>query len=306
MIEKSFSDTVWRLKGIAIFTVFFAHFTPIYPPLLTLFNIFGIMGVPTFLLISGYFDYKSKSSISKKLKNLIIPLLIWGTLTWLVNMVITRQAIDITSCISWLRWVLGSGSWLYFVTILFECILLCRLPKANYWLPIMSVISISLTHFDVICYTEIFTKYCNPFNFAIYFCIGRWLRYFMKDATIHVPFWLFLFCCIILLISAFYAYNYFCYAGLAVGLISPIILYVISERWQWNLLQECGSFSFIIYFIHTIIGGVINTRLPFILNTPFEIFKIVIIFIVVYLVAKLLKCIIVKINQNLEVYLGFR
>lgn len=42
------------------------------------FNFIGILGVPIFLIISGFFFLYSKSNIYSSLINLFVPLVVWG------------------------------------------------------------------------------------------------------------------------------------------------------------------------------------------------------------------------------------
>lgn len=74
------SNLIWRLKGIAIFTVFFAHmpYSGSHEWLSYTYNLLGMLGVPTFLMLSGFFDYKSSTSLSATARNLFVPVLILG------------------------------------------------------------------------------------------------------------------------------------------------------------------------------------------------------------------------------------
>lgn len=87
-ISKWQSDTFWELKAFFIFTVIFAHMPMHGEELLAIIcRYIGVVGVPCFLLMSGYFDYGSKRSLQQRIKNLLVPLLIWGTLTFIIDMI---------------------------------------------------------------------------------------------------------------------------------------------------------------------------------------------------------------------------
>lgn len=137
-----------------------------------------MVGVPTFLILSGYFDYYSQSSLYKSAKRLFILLFIWGLLTYITSHINTAENFY-DSTIGLLKWIYGCGSWLYFVPILFWCKLICGIDNYMYYqsiLCVISLISISLTSFGIIPYNEFFTPYTNLLNFLIYFQIGRYLR----------------------------------------------------------------------------------------------------------------------------------
>lgn len=87
------SDRIWELKAIAIFTVFFAHmpWSDGNPVMHKIYCLIGIIGVPSFLFLSGYLDAESKSSFPKRLKKLLVPLLIWATLTFVVSCLIHKE-----------------------------------------------------------------------------------------------------------------------------------------------------------------------------------------------------------------------
>ena len=85
-IEKEKSDLIWRLKGIAIFTVFFAHvpYNGPHESISYIYNLLGMLGVPSFLILSGFFDYNSSTNLRKTARNLFVPVLIWGLISYVV------------------------------------------------------------------------------------------------------------------------------------------------------------------------------------------------------------------------------
>ena len=150
-----------------------------------LFGIIGLVGVPVFLLMAGYFDYGSKTPLPKKAYRTFIPLLIWGTITFLLHIFKTPEEAHLKD---YLMWMYGCGSWLYFVPVLFWCQLLLRLLGKDWVWILVGLVSTSLSIFDVIPYNVVFTPYVNPFNFIIYFCIGRLFRkYDLVDIIIKKP-----------------------------------------------------------------------------------------------------------------------
>lgn len=84
-IPAKISNQIWLIKIVAIFTIFFAHMpvsaktlslSESYSWLVRLFSFLGMVGVPTFFIVSGYLFKPGK--IIKRAKSLLIPLVIWG------------------------------------------------------------------------------------------------------------------------------------------------------------------------------------------------------------------------------------
>ena len=94
-IEKEKSDLIWRLKGIAIFTVFFAHvpYNGPYEWISYIYNLLGMLGVPSFLILSGFFDYNSSTNLRKTAMNQFVPVLIWGLLSYVLAHYLTIKSI---------------------------------------------------------------------------------------------------------------------------------------------------------------------------------------------------------------------
>lgn len=175
MIDSRSSNIFWTLKAIAIVSVFYAHLEWQGDSVgFDIYRSIGCVGVPLFMLMAGFFDARSKASLTEKIKRLFLPLLIWGTLTFLIN--IYKLQIPIETCLKeYLKWLYGCGTWYYFIPVLFWCQLLVR--YVNKWgLAICGLISMLLTHLDVIPINEYLTPYSNPFNLILYFLIGREYR----------------------------------------------------------------------------------------------------------------------------------
>lgn len=172
-IDKEKSDLIWRLKGIAIFTVFFAH-VPYNGSCEWInygYNLLGMLGVPAFLVLSGYFDFKSSTTLNKTAKSLFFPVLIWGLLSYVLAHYLTIKSIH-HQLVDIFKWLYGCGSWLYFVPVLFWCKILSHLfSRYTRLLFAFSLISIYMTCEDIVPYNEYFTPYTNPFNFYVYFQI---------------------------------------------------------------------------------------------------------------------------------------
>lgn len=308
-ITKQQSDIFWRLKALAIFTVFFAHmpYTGSNQIMIYLFNLIGMVGVPTFLILSGYFDYYSQSSLYKSAKRLFIPLFIWGLLTYIASHINTTWDFY-DSTIGFLKWIYGCGSWLYFVPVLFLCKMICCIDNKYYQsiLCIISLISISSTSFGIIPYNEFFTPYTNPLNFLIYFQIGRYLR--RNDIDLDNNLYLFT-SLIIAVVSLFLwgteAPSFFSIYAVFVSFGSFFFLYRLAHI--VNFGEETGKMSYVIYLFHLVPASILNRRLLMAFGPRIDFVKVPLVFAIVVGIVWCIKLILYKLNcQKLLQFLGYR
>lgn len=182
-ITEKQSNSFWAIKAFAIFTVFFAHM-PGHSSNAEVFDRIGLIGVPLFMLCAGFFYKKDPETglgtfLNKKFKSLIIPWLVWGTITYCIHIL---KGIDV-GIVHYLKWILGIGTWLYFVPVLLCCQILSRYLN-NFVLLVLGLVSMFLSVYHVIPYNELFTPYVNPFNFVGYFAIGSLMRSYDKWMTL--------------------------------------------------------------------------------------------------------------------------
>lgn len=293
-IDKEKSDLIWRLKGIAIFTVFFAH-VPYNGSCEWInygYNLLGMLGVPAFLVLSGYFDFKSSTTLNKTAKSLFFPVLIWGLLSYVLAHYLTIKSIH-HQLVDIFKWLYGCGSWLYFVPVLFWCKILSHLfSRYTRLLFAFSLISIYMTCEDIVPYNEYFTPYTNPFNFYVYFQIGRVIRQknisFSSDKLLVVS--------LIVFPASLYLWggqipSYFSLYSVVVSLCAFVILYRIAAWLRHG--EEVGRLSYVIYLFHLVPASIINRKGQLLFGEWFDYVKVPIIFVLivafVWLGKKLLK-----------------
>lgn len=123
MREITISDFFYRLRGFAIISVVYAHCLFSDVSMSYAANLIGIIGVPVFLIASGYFFRKQsiKDFITSKFANIVVPWLIWGSVAYFVSLLAGGH-------IKYIPYLLGFGTWLYyvplylFITFLFNCL----------------------------------------------------------------------------------------------------------------------------------------------------------------------------------------
>lgn len=308
-INKRTSNTIWELKGFFIFTILFAHMPLLWGGVFeTMRYYIGIIGVPSFLMMSGYFDYESKTPLLRRLKKLLIPLLIWGTLTYGLDLIphFSKDQSFMGVLYGWLKWTYGCGTWLYFVPMLLWCMLLSR--YVNKWILIVLGIVSTALGVTIIPYNDAFTPYVNPFNFILYFLLGRITREYHwnweRNWLVIVSF--------IIATASLWIWNedrphYFHLCCIPFCLSIFIIAWNIFSKVHWAWAIWIGKVSFVIYFCHMQIAGITNTTLSLLWGSPLELLKYPIAIIIVLLFVYILYFVLNKFNLTIiSKYLGFR
>ena len=170
------SDSVYILKALAILSVAFAHSVRSDAQIQYISDLLGGIGVPIFFICAGlYFNSTEKPSVfwRKKLKNIVVPWLLYSLLTFLVS----DRSFTVQG---WLLWTIGYGTWLYFVSFLLFYCLLFRIfrQRCMPWLMLgICAISIVLGILGIDIMKVLFkTTYPNPLNRIGYFALGILLR----------------------------------------------------------------------------------------------------------------------------------
>lgn len=114
------ASTLYVLKGLAIISVSAAHFggdqNDISNQITALISTFGVL---IFMLLSGFFfNYAAGIKVfwKKKVCRIIIPWLIWGTITFMFSCIDNNGGRFIFY--DYIRWMTGYKTWLYFVVVL--------------------------------------------------------------------------------------------------------------------------------------------------------------------------------------------
>lgn len=113
------NEIIYKMKGIAIISVIFAHCGNRITHSIVDMNLdyirgsIGTIGVPIFLIISGYLYNNNKpfwEFWKSKFESTIIPWLFWGTFVWSYEVV--RKGLDYAKLSEWL---LGIGTYLWYM-----------------------------------------------------------------------------------------------------------------------------------------------------------------------------------------------
>lgn len=314
MIDTETSNRIWTIKAIAVMSIFFAHMPIVtnYPPIIeTIYQLLGWIGVPTFFIMSGFL-YKTLTYAGwiKKVKRLVYPLLVWGTLTYLVHCI---PSSTMFSFVDLGKWIIGSNTYLYFVWVLLAIFILYTLyDNPVVWI-VVGVLSVILTQYQIIPYTHFWTPYMNPLNFISYFSIGILFRrqneirsYLTRRSSliIYIVFLIILCLAVVSLEMTWYFNLHTHIAQICASLL--IVSLMRFYKANSKFLIYVGKTSFVIYLTHMQIASTIN-KMAYLAPPYVEFMKLIVaittsiiaVYVLDYLTGKFIT------KLNIRSYLGF-
>lgn len=263
------SSALYVIKFFAILSVVFAHCSYHNTPVAhSISGLIGGLGVPIFLISSGIFfngTEDAKKFWMKKLKGIIVPWLIFGVLTYILAVILGSPF----GVVDMLRWIIGHGSWMYFVTILlfyYAFFRAIRWEGIHYVAIALWILSNVLDVFGVNPISNLVGQYLNPFSRIGYFSIGvmakkvgvlefkmpkLWIKLVASFVTLGLGV-----ASICLGKIAFAAYL----TEMIFTLCAATTLFFWSQSLsECKLLQNVGKQTYLIYFLHMQLGiGAVN------------------------------------------------
>ena len=237
----------------------------------------GSIGVVMFFVISGYYFNPEKygtlrAFFKPRLVTLVVPWLFVGSLIYVESALVSGQGL---SFLSYGRFLVGHGSYLYYLPVLLVCFLVYFYPvkkgKIHLTCAIsvaLTVLSLQLTAFGVLDATRIgLTDYLNVFNWIGYFCIGVWLKranVYRLMAWCRRFLWVLLPAYAGILALSFFVIGdrigYFSYLGMPLQLIGVmIVMGICSWRWMNNrVFRYVSRASFGVYLVHMFTFAVVD------------------------------------------------
>ncbi len=178
------SKQIYILKFYAICCVALAHsyFTEIdVNSLIFVLDKISRLGVFIFFILSGYFFHPKKGFWKKKIITVLIPWIVCAFIMYGYQCFKHSQIFTIKGL---LNYFVGNGTFLYFLTILMLCYMLCYFYKKYFWIVpffiLFTISSVFLTALNILPH-EVFSQqwffsylnpYLNIFNWIGFFCLG--------------------------------------------------------------------------------------------------------------------------------------
>lgn len=263
MADFSVSQSFYKIRGCAIISVAYAHSAPFSNVVLdNLSSLLGIIGVPLFLIASGYYFRKQTwlEFFSNKLHNIVCPWIIWGTVAFVLSCIALGGDVTIKRYVSYM---IGYGTWLYYVPIYIIITVTFNFLSSRLFLIsslFFSLVSCMLSYYNIYEYTSL-TPYLNPFNWIGFYALGVLLK------TINIKSWaenraitvvLLVLCVVLLSFIAIHFQMKICYWNPICFVIELLCFFLISNICTRlkndGLLVSFGRYSFLIYFLHMQFG----------------------------------------------------
>ncbi|ETT41438.1 hypothetical protein C162_26190 [Paenibacillus sp. FSL R7-269] len=228
----------------------------------------GSIGVGVFFLVSGFLFYRNSRTIGnffrKKFITIVVPWVITGTAVYLLLVIRNNEQ----SLSGWFNFLLGNGSYLYYLTILFVFYLIffytARIQVFVASTIILSCLSIVFTAAG---YLEGINPYLNPLNFICYFSVGLLIAHnnlLQKMVRLCSDYRLFLFLAYLILLIIVGILNLSSgYWGTATLVSQPLSILLIMGVASMNFTDNkriinLGRVSYSVYLLHLPVAGIIT------------------------------------------------
>ncbi len=283
------SITINVMKAISILSVIAAHVvsvshTDLFSKTISSFWVlFGNVGVIAFFVMGGFLYNRKPCDNTmfwkKKFFRIIIPWLVCSLITYLLSAASARSF----SSFSYFKWVMGSGTWYYYITIYTFYLLVfkwfCDNDIILWLLIVVQFVSLVLISFGISTTipSRFFTDYLNPLHWIGYFSFGVLVRKHelhikmgQRKIIVIASYVLAIMCFCFLYINEIYVYfhivsSLFCFATF---IVIADISYKIAVLKMAKLIDKIGVYSYCIYLLHMQIVQRFLSKLP---NSYFKI-----------------------------------
>ncbi|ALV21072.1 acyltransferase family protein [Carnobacterium antarcticum] len=267
---------IYSLKGLAIISIVSAHCATVFRDTNQLNVQFswileqiGSVGVGIFFIISGYLFYRNKYTIKtyfkRKVNTILIPWIVTGTVVYLY-IVLRKGGIEFGG---WVDFILGNGSYLYYLTLLvFFYLLFFYTSKNNAF--VISTIAVSCLSILITAtgFIDGINNFLNPLNFIGYFSVGLIIasnNSLMKlgyRCSKYKFFLLFMYVALLIFIKLFdITSGYWGYATLILQPIAISLVFGLATMKFMNtkVFLNIGLESFSIYLLHMPVAGLVTS-----------------------------------------------
>lgn len=271
--KKQLNISFSVVRVFAVLSIVSAHIVIGSPVWLSrMINSFGSIGVVVFIILSGYFYHTEKyknvfAMLKDKSFSIVIPWVVMGSFTYLYN-AFAGNGFDIKS---WLLWIVGYKTFLYYLTMLMLCYMIFfkRNSITIYVSLLITVVSVYLTAYGVLDSAMKMlniTNYLNIFNWVGYFAIGCFMQeiddemiFNFLNKTKYIFAGLFVLCYALICVYDIKT-GYFSYIGMPYQLLGAIAMTGVStmDVLDKKIIHSISNMTFGIYLLHMPIIGLFD------------------------------------------------
>lgn len=262
------------LKGIAIISVVYAHcnnrisMNQIDQFLECIRGCLGTLGVPIFMILSGYL-FNNNRSLMLFLKNkirVVLPWIFWGTAVWLYE--VFRKGLGYAKLLDWL---LGFGTYLWFMrTIMIFWVFFYFIRKRELkvlFLIVAVILRILIYDINDSCYIGDHFMVSSIVCHLPFFVFGMvakeyewdklYSRFYRKEVLL-----LSLIVIIAVMVRNDFLITYesplfLVYIGAWYLILYEAVVHIVSPKWE-NFFAFLGKNSYLIYLVHMPVAGIVS------------------------------------------------
>ena len=237
-------------------------------------SMYAQCGVIVFFLLSGFFFKKEagfRVLAKKKSKRIIIPWVVCASMTYLL-MLLRSQG---NPTLRYFQWVLGYGSWYYYLTVLVVILLLFQLLSIS---DTVIFICVAVNLVFIGCRTfwvkdapiiPYLTDYLNPLNWVGFFALGIFIKKYEVYRKMSKCQYMGYLALVIFALSSIYnirksVFTYFNLSMVITELSGAVVVFYLAIKLARRKLnwRKIGESTFFIYLVHMQVVQFVSARIP--------------------------------------------
>ncbi len=273
---------ITRVRAVAVFLIVLSHCNvapqnafQLTVKMIEFCSSISSFGVWLFFILGGYLlKYEKRtfsSMLSRKVKRVIVPWIFTGLLVY----VYTNARHGGISFISMMQFIMGYGSYLWYMAVFITLLILFSAIRKFKWGPYLLIVLAIFMELPGIQYQFVGTDYklyyffvgTWPFAFGIGYLINQnnWSNNILAHVRKYGGLWLAAaIIAVFIVFSRFGRWYYWsrCYLSLCIVVTPAIIwLVLVLGKFLGSVMDEIGRMSFSIYLLHMPVAGIVSNIL---------------------------------------------
>ena len=272
------SQALYFVKAVAILSAVAAHASVIDTTtrastvITCLWDIFSCLSIGCFLITGGILYTRAPGDSLKFWKHksvtIILPWVFCASLTCAIR-ALCGHGVDLWG---YFRWILGDGTWYYYVTIYLFMLAffkpICNCGPALWGCVAVNALVLALRAKNIDLFAGLgLSDYLNPLHWFGFFALGILLR--RRELKLSKGF--FAVCCLVFAVSLFYVYRngiftYFHIANAIYAASGFFVLFglgrLLSDSPLSGIIRELGATTYCVYLLHMQIVQSVARKVP--------------------------------------------